>query len=114
MGDVNPSSDSLNVPHAVDALQVAAQTYPWLYMNSTLDACFTKAEQSAKVRFTKTLPSSNPHAYYRELDILENRVSQDEADVADEKALYEIQRLIKFCHELTSSTVSSPSSLWPN
>ncbi|KAG5728629.1 hypothetical protein E4T56_gene442, partial [Termitomyces sp. T112] len=30
-----------------DPLQVAAQLYPWLYMTSTLDACFKSAEQTA-------------------------------------------------------------------
>ncbi|KAL9713162.1 hypothetical protein Ac2012v2_004403 [Leucoagaricus gongylophorus] len=92
-GDVNPSSkvttqDPSDALYAADALQVATQTYPWLYMSSMLDACFTEAERSAK----------------KELDTLGNQVSQDEVDFADEKALYESQRLIEFCGELNSST----------
>lgn len=77
-------------------------------MSSTLDACFTKAEQSDKVRFAETLPSSDPHTYQRELDTLENQVSQNEADFADEKALYQTQRLIEFCDELTVRFPSPP------
>lgn len=32
-----------------DPLQVAAQVYPWLYMTSTLEACFRTAEEKAMV-----------------------------------------------------------------
>ncbi len=32
-----------------DPLQIAAQVYPWMYMTSTLDACFKDAETTAKV-----------------------------------------------------------------
>lgn len=75
------------VPPTADPLQVAAQTYPWLYMNSTLDACFAEAEKNAK----------------KELDDLERQVTQDETALADEKVRYDSERLIEFCDELGSN-----------
>ena len=69
-GDVNPSSkvttqDPSDALYAADALQVATQTYPWLYMSSMLDACFTEAERSAKVIFTKILLPPDQHTLER-------------------------------------------------
>jgi len=39
-----PPSPPQDTSHITDALQVAAQVYPWTYMTSTLDACFKSAE----------------------------------------------------------------------
>ena len=69
-GDVNPSSkvttqDPSDALYAADALQVVTQTYPWLYMSSMLDACFTEAERSAKVIFTKILLPPDQHTLER-------------------------------------------------
>lgn len=47
---VPQATSSTRLPSTSDPLQVAAQTYPWLYMNSTLDACFADAEKTAEVR----------------------------------------------------------------
>lgn len=38
-------SSEFDAPSVVDPLEITAQDYPWLYMNSTLDACFEESEQ---------------------------------------------------------------------
>jgi hypothetical protein len=50
---------SQTLPPTADSLQVAAQRYPWLYMSSTLDACFAEAEKTASVCLTSNLETSN-------------------------------------------------------
>jgi hypothetical protein len=37
------------IPSTAEPLQIAAQTYPWIYMSSTLDACFAGSQKTAKV-----------------------------------------------------------------
>ncbi|KAF9448997.1 hypothetical protein P691DRAFT_590675 [Macrolepiota fuliginosa MF-IS2] len=84
------SAPPVSLPPNVDPLQVAAQTYPWLYMSSTLDACFAEAEKTAG----------------KELDELERTVTEGEAQLADEKLRYDSVRAIEFCDELGSDTFS--------
>jgi hypothetical protein len=44
----------------------------------------------------------------KELDELEKQVTEDEAELAEEKAQYESERLIEFCNELGSDLVCLP------
>ena len=44
-----PPTKSTVQPQSVESLQLAAQTYPWLYMTSTLEVAFKAAESAAHV-----------------------------------------------------------------
>ncbi|KAF7294242.1 hypothetical protein HMN09_01152600 [Mycena chlorophos] len=78
-----------------DSLQVAAQVYPWLYMNSTLDACFKTAESNA------------------EKDLAEKsaELSAEESTLADERARFDAERQIDFADALSKGDLaeSAPS-----
>ncbi|KAK0447791.1 hypothetical protein EV421DRAFT_161761 [Armillaria borealis] len=69
-----------------DPLQIAAQVYPWMYMTSTLDACFKDAEATAK----------------RDLETKAKELEAEEANISDERIRFEAERLIEFYDELAS------------
>ncbi|KAJ6561450.1 hypothetical protein DFH09DRAFT_493904 [Mycena vulgaris] len=69
-----------------DALQVAAQVYPWMYMTSTLDACFKSAETAAE----------------KDLAARTAELSLEESDISDQRARLEAERHIEFYDELTT------------
>ncbi|KAK0230267.1 hypothetical protein IW262DRAFT_1453172 [Armillaria fumosa] len=69
-----------------DPLQIAAQVYPWMYMTSTLDACFKEAEATAK----------------RDLETKTKELEAEEANISDERIRFEAERLIEFYDELAS------------
>ncbi|KAF5371342.1 hypothetical protein D9758_004183 [Tetrapyrgos nigripes] len=77
--DTNGTSSS-------DPLQVAAQLYPWMYMTSTLEACFKTAEETAN----------------KELDERAKSLEAGEADVSDQQVRMEAERTIEFYDELSS------------
>ncbi|KAJ3866936.1 hypothetical protein EV359DRAFT_61894 [Lentinula novae-zelandiae] len=81
-----PSSDDAKPNTTSDPLQVAAQQYPWIYMASTLDACFEDAEEVAE---------KNIQARSEELD-------KQEASSSDQRTRSEAERLIEFYGELSS------------
>ncbi|KAG6854450.1 hypothetical protein C0991_006529 [Blastosporella zonata] len=63
-----------------DPLQVAAQLYPWLYMTSTLDACFQTAEQAAK----------------KDLAARAQQIEEDEADIKEQKTRFHAEQAADF------------------
>ncbi|KAH7876509.1 uncharacterized protein C8R40DRAFT_1264696 [Lentinula edodes] len=85
-----PSSDDAKPNTTSDSLQVAAQQYPWMYMASTLDACFEDAEEVAE---------KNIQTRSEELD-------KQEASSSDQQTRTEAERLIEFYGELSSDKVS--------
>ncbi|KAF8827255.1 hypothetical protein HHX47_DHR5000511 [Lentinula edodes] len=85
-----PSSDDAKPNTTSDPLQVAAQQYPWMYMASTLDACFEDAEEVAE---------KNIQTRSEELD-------KQEASSSDQQTRTEAERLIEFYGELSSDKVS--------
>ncbi|KAJ3876375.1 hypothetical protein F5051DRAFT_411788 [Lentinula edodes] len=81
-----PSSDDAKPNTTSDPLQVAAQQYPWIYMASTLDACFEDAEEVAE---------KNNQARTEKLD-------KREASSSDQRTRSEAERLIEFYGGLSS------------
>ncbi|KAJ3811988.1 hypothetical protein F5876DRAFT_75287 [Lentinula aff. lateritia] len=81
-----PPSDDAKPNTTSDPLQVAAQHYPWMYMASTLDACFEDAEEVAE---------KNIKARSEELD-------EQEDSSSDQRTRSEAERLIEFYGELSS------------
>ncbi|KAF7352341.1 hypothetical protein MVEN_01197800 [Mycena venus] len=69
-----------------DSLQVAAQVYPWLYMTSTLEACFKSAETAAE----------------KDLTAREAELAEEESDLVDQRARLEAERKIEFYEELST------------
>ncbi|KAF8214103.1 hypothetical protein K438DRAFT_1927286 [Mycena galopus ATCC 62051] len=69
-----------------DPLQVAAQVYPWIYMTSTLEACFKSAETATEKDFTTR----------------EAELAEEESDLSDQRARLEAERQIEFYEELST------------
>jgi len=69
-----------------DPLQVAAQLYPWLYMTSTLDACFQTAEETAK----------------KDLEARSEKVAEAEAEMSDQRTRFHAERAANFYDELST------------
>ncbi|KAJ7887579.1 hypothetical protein B0H14DRAFT_2695357 [Mycena olivaceomarginata] len=68
-----------------DPLQVAAQVYPWIYMTSTLEACFKSSETAAE----------------KDLAAREAELAEEESDVAEQRVRLEAERQIEFYEELS-------------
>ncbi|KAE9407232.1 hypothetical protein BT96DRAFT_914819 [Gymnopus androsaceus JB14] len=86
--DPKPSSDDAKASTNAtsDPLQVAAQQYPWLYMTSTLDACFKDAEKNAK----------------SDIKVRSDALDQEEAGTSDQRTRLEAGQSIEFYDELSS------------
>ncbi|KAJ7637208.1 hypothetical protein B0H17DRAFT_1107204 [Mycena rosella] len=69
-----------------DPLQVAAQVYPWMYMTSTLDACFKSAETAAE----------------KDLAARTAELALEAADLSEQRARLEAERRVEFYDELSS------------
>ncbi|KAJ7246601.1 hypothetical protein B0H12DRAFT_759645 [Mycena haematopus] len=69
-----------------DSLQVAAQIYPWIYMTSTLEACFKSAETAAE----------------KDLAAREAELAEEESEVSDQRVRLEAERQIEFYEELST------------
>ncbi|KAF5387682.1 hypothetical protein D9615_000750 [Tricholomella constricta] len=67
-----------------DTLQVAAQLYPWLYMTSTLEACFQIAE--------KDLAARSEH------------LASEESEISDQRIRFQAERTADFYDELSTDT----------
>ncbi|KAJ7506548.1 hypothetical protein B0H11DRAFT_2219247 [Mycena galericulata] len=89
-----PSSNSAPQPTS-DALQVAAQVYPWMYMTSTLDACFKSAETAAE----------------KDLAARTKEISEEESDISDQRARMEAERNVEFYEELASDKFATTAPL---
>ncbi|KAJ7639399.1 hypothetical protein FB45DRAFT_426181 [Roridomyces roridus] len=78
-----------------DPLQVAAQVYPWMYMTSTLDACFESAGKAAE----------------QDIAARTEAVSELEATMSDQRVRLEAERSIEFYDELSTDkfATSAPS-----
>ncbi|KAJ6486475.1 hypothetical protein C8R47DRAFT_524198 [Mycena vitilis] len=88
---VNPTqpeqSSSESVPQpTTDSLQVAAQIYPWMYMTSTLEACFKSSEAAAE----------------KDLAARSAELSEEESDISDQRARLEAERNVEFYEELST------------
>ncbi|KAF5369609.1 hypothetical protein D9757_010462 [Collybiopsis confluens] len=92
--DTQTSRDS-NSDATSDPLQVAAQHYPWMYMTSTLDACFKDAEQTAE----------------NDLKTRSDALDKEEAEISEQRVRYDAEEAIEFYDELASDKVSSGSRL---
>ncbi|KAF7775692.1 hypothetical protein Agabi119p4_4085 [Agaricus bisporus var. burnettii] len=71
-----------------EPLQITAQSHPWLYMSSTLEACFIDAETPMKKEQHESEPS----------------VAKEDTPIDREKPRYDNERTIKFSDELASDT----------
>ncbi|KAF9057796.1 hypothetical protein BJ165DRAFT_1423542 [Panaeolus papilionaceus] len=71
---------------ASDPLQLASQLYPWMYMSSTLDACFTNVEEKANA----------------ELEAKEKELDVGEAETVEQRDRSNTERAIEFYDELGS------------
>ncbi|KAG6861960.1 hypothetical protein C0995_009144 [Termitomyces sp. Mi166 len=80
-----PSAADKPIPTS-DSLQVAAQLYPWIYMTSTLDACFESAEQSAKAH----------------LETRAQHLTESESLLADQKTRFQAERAADFYDVLST------------
>ncbi|KAJ7248527.1 hypothetical protein C8J57DRAFT_1189777 [Mycena rebaudengoi] len=69
-----------------DPLQVAAQAYPWLYMSSTLEACFQSAETAAE----------------KDLTTRAKELAEEESDISDQRVRLEAERAVEFYDELST------------
>jgi hypothetical protein len=77
-----------------------------MYMNSSLDASFQSAESSARVRSTLflvrykkiTMPQTA-------LETRRNKLSEEEAEIADQRVRFEAERVVAFYEELASGAV---------
>ncbi|KAJ7098676.1 hypothetical protein B0H15DRAFT_772095, partial [Mycena belliarum] len=88
-----------------DPLQVAAQVYPWMYMSSTLDACFKSAEAAAEARPSFASP---PATYlYSDLAARETELAEEEADLSDQRVRLEAERRVEFYDELATDEFAS-------
>ncbi|KNZ78606.1 hypothetical protein J132_11047 [Termitomyces sp. J132] len=74
-----------------DPLQVAAQLYPWLYMTSTLDACFKSAEQTAKAH----------------LETRAQQITESESELADQKTRFQAERAAELFDALSTDAVET-------
>ncbi|KAF5392650.1 hypothetical protein D9757_001071 [Collybiopsis confluens] len=83
--DTQTSRDS-NSDATSDPLQVAAQHYPWMYMTSTLDACFKDAEQTAE----------------NDLKTRSDALDKEEAEISEQRVRYDAEEAIEFYDELAS------------
>ncbi|KAJ7129183.1 hypothetical protein C8R44DRAFT_850459 [Mycena epipterygia] len=83
----NAEQSSSSTPQSTsDSLQVAAQVYPWMYMTSTLDACFKSAETAAE----------------KDLAARTKELSEEESDISDQRARLEAERNVEFYDELST------------
>ncbi|KAJ7223994.1 hypothetical protein C8J57DRAFT_1535891 [Mycena rebaudengoi] len=80
-----PTSTSTPTPTS-DPLQVAAQAYPWLYMSSTLEACFQSAETAAE----------------KDLTTRAKELAEEESDISDQRVRLEAERAVEFYDELST------------
>ncbi|RDB19934.1 hypothetical protein Hypma_012941 [Hypsizygus marmoreus] len=69
-----------------DSLQVAAQLYPWLYMTSTLEACFKTAEETAN----------------KGLEARSQQLAEEEQDISDQRIRFEAEKAADFYDELAA------------
>ncbi|KAF9462016.1 hypothetical protein BDZ94DRAFT_1310037 [Collybia nuda] len=69
-----------------DPLQVAAQLYPWMYMTSTLEACFQTAEEAAR----------------KDLEARAKLVEEEESEIADQRIRFEAERAADLYDELAT------------
>ncbi|TFK55432.1 hypothetical protein OE88DRAFT_1804289 [Heliocybe sulcata] len=73
-----------------DTLQVAAQLYAWLYMNSSLKKAQKASEAAAKDA----------------IDRFREQLQEQESGIADQRIRYEAERLISFLEELASDEIA--------
>lgn len=69
-----------------DPLQVAAQVYPWLYMTSTLEACFRTAEEKAM----------------NDLEERSKQLQEEESGITDQRIRFEAEQAADFYDELAT------------
>ncbi|KAJ7167688.1 hypothetical protein C8R46DRAFT_1350650 [Mycena filopes] len=81
-----PSGSGSGLQYTSDPLQVAAHVYPWMYMTSTLEACFKSAESTAE----------------KDLEERAKEISGEESDISDQRARLEAERKIEFYEELAT------------
>ncbi|KAJ6615650.1 hypothetical protein B0H10DRAFT_2040435 [Mycena sp. CBHHK59/15] len=87
----NDSGPAATPDPTSDSLQVAAQVYPWIYMTSTLEACFKTAEKSAE----------------NDLATRGRELSEEESDISDQRVRLEAERTVEFYEELSSDKFST-------
>ncbi|KAK7062208.1 hypothetical protein R3P38DRAFT_2834071 [Favolaschia claudopus] len=87
-------SDSAPQP-TTDSLQVAAQLYPWIYMTSTLEACFKTSKAAAE----------------KDIAAREAELAEEESDFSEQRVRLEAERRIEFYEELSTDkfTTAAPS-----
>ncbi|KAG6856997.1 hypothetical protein H0H87_011091 [Tephrocybe sp. NHM501043] len=95
-----------------DPLQVAAQLYPWLYMTSTLDACFQTAERTAKAcpfsipTCPPTRPPIHTHIsatfFFKDLAARAQQLAEDESDIKEHKTRFQAEQAVKFYDALST------------
>ncbi|KAG5648719.1 hypothetical protein DXG03_000066 [Asterophora parasitica] len=73
-----------------DLLQVAAQLYPWLYMTSTLEACFQTAEAAAE----------------KDLAARSQQLTEEESEMANQRTRFHAERTADFYDELSRDTLA--------
>ncbi|GLB34200.1 hypothetical protein LshimejAT787_0110840 [Lyophyllum shimeji] len=83
---VEPSVEGSAPAPTSDSLQVAAQLYPWLYMTSTLEACFQTAEEAAK----------------KDLAARSEQLAAAEAEISDQRTRFQAERAADFYDELST------------
>ncbi|KIK64778.1 hypothetical protein GYMLUDRAFT_240737 [Collybiopsis luxurians FD-317 M1] len=84
----NPSSDDTNTNINTDS---TTQQYSWVYMTSTLDACFKEAE----------------HAAQNDLKTHSEELDEEQETISDQQVWYEAEREIQFYNELASDKVTN-------
>ncbi|KAJ3501071.1 hypothetical protein NLJ89_g9506 [Agrocybe chaxingu] len=82
----SPAANEQQPTRTSDPLQVAAQAYPWMFMSTTLDACFKSAETTAT----------------NEIDARTKELDEQEAGISDQRDRLEAERAIQFYDELGS------------
>lgn len=97
-----------------DPLQVAAQLYPWLYMTSTLEACFQTAEETAKVRELSIIIGSVFQLLLVQKDLQKRseEIDAEESDFAEQRERYEAEQVVNFYDELSTEAVSLVINPW--
>ncbi|KDQ64215.1 hypothetical protein JAAARDRAFT_187575 [Jaapia argillacea MUCL 33604] len=73
-----------------DALQIAAQLFPWLLMTSSLDKVAQQAESASKSAIKS----------------LANELSAEEAEISGQRIRFDAERLISFYEELAAGETS--------